>query len=51
MRADIVPGAVFPDFELPADQRRKLSELQVSGRVFTQMAGLARSWSITVAAS
>jgi len=30
MRADIVPGAVFPDYELP-DQRgkhRKLSELQ-----------------------
>jgi peroxiredoxin len=32
MRANIVPGAVFPDYELP-DQigtRRKLSELQGS---------------------
>jgi peroxiredoxin len=30
MRADIVPGAVFPDYELPdhAAKRRKLSELQ-----------------------
>jgi len=30
MRADIVPGAVFPDYELPdhTTKRRKLSELQ-----------------------
>ena len=30
MRADIVPGAVFPDYELPdqAGAMRKLSELQ-----------------------
>ena len=30
MRADIVPGATFPDYELTdhARQRRKLSELQ-----------------------
>jgi peroxiredoxin len=30
MRSDIVPGAVFPDYELPdhTDTRRKLSELQ-----------------------
>jgi peroxiredoxin len=30
MRADIVPGAVFPDFELTdhARERHKLSELQ-----------------------
>jgi len=30
MRADIVPGAVFPDYELTdhAGHRRKLSELQ-----------------------
>jgi hypothetical protein len=30
MRADIVPGAVFPDYELTdhATKRRKLSELQ-----------------------
>src|SRR6202047_2969693 len=30
MRADIVPGAVFPDYELPdhTAKRRKLSELQ-----------------------
>jgi peroxiredoxin len=30
MRSDIVPGAVFPDYELPdhATKRRKLSELQ-----------------------
>ncbi len=30
MRADIVPGAPFPDYELTdhARQRRKLSELQ-----------------------
>src|SRR5215831_2129805 len=30
MRSDIVPGAVFPDYELPdhAAKRRKLSELQ-----------------------
>jgi hypothetical protein len=30
MRADIVPGAVFPDYELPdpAGQRRKLSQYQ-----------------------
>lgn len=32
MRADIVPGAVFPDYELPdqTTKRRKLSELQRS---------------------
>jgi peroxiredoxin len=32
MRADIVPGAVFPDYELPdhTGKRRKLSELQGS---------------------
>jgi peroxiredoxin len=32
MRADIVPGAVFPDYELTdhASKRRKLSELQGS---------------------
>ena len=30
MRSDIVPGAVFPDYELPdhTDTRRTLSELQ-----------------------
>ena len=30
MRSDIVPGAVFPDYELPdhTTKRRKLSELQ-----------------------
>ena len=30
MRADIVPGAVFPDYELTdhAGRRRKLSDLQ-----------------------
>src|SRR4051794_16225917 len=30
VRADIVPGAVFPDYELPdhANTRRRLSELQ-----------------------
>jgi peroxiredoxin len=30
MRSDIVPGAVFPDYELPdhTAKRRKLSELQ-----------------------
>ena len=30
MRADIVPGAVFPDYELPdhTTKHRKLSELQ-----------------------
>ena len=30
MRSDIIPGAVFPDYELPdhAARRRKLSELQ-----------------------
>ena len=30
MRADIVPGAIFPDYQLPdhATKRRKLSELQ-----------------------
>ena len=30
MRADIVPGATFPDYELPdqTTKRRKLSELQ-----------------------
>ena len=30
MRADIVPGALFPDYELSdhAAKRRKLSELQ-----------------------
>ena len=30
MRSDIVPGAIFPDYELPdhADKPRKLSELQ-----------------------
>jgi len=30
MRADIVPGAAFPDYELPDQRgmRRKLSELQ-----------------------
>ena len=30
MRADIIPGAVFPDYELPdhAKTVRKLSELQ-----------------------
>ena len=30
MRADIVPGAVLPDYELPdqSGQRRRLSELQ-----------------------
>lgn len=30
MRADIVPGAVFPDFELPDErgQRRRLSQIQ-----------------------
>jgi hypothetical protein len=30
MRSDIVPGAVFPDYELPDHtvKRRKLSELQ-----------------------
>ncbi|HTW87114.1 MAG TPA: hypothetical protein VMD75_03815 [Candidatus Binataceae bacterium] len=30
MRVDIVPGAVFPDYELPdqTDTPRKLSELQ-----------------------
>ena len=29
MRADIVPGALFPDYELPdhTTKRRKLSEL------------------------
>ena len=32
MRADIVPGAVFPDYELPdhTTKRRKLSELQAN---------------------
>ncbi len=32
MRADIVPGAIFPDYELPdhTTKRRKLSELQGS---------------------
>jgi len=30
MRSDIIPGAIFPDYELPshAAKRRKLSELQ-----------------------
>ena len=30
MRSDIVPGAVFPDYDLPdhTTKRRKLSELQ-----------------------
>jgi hypothetical protein len=30
MRADIVPGATFPDYELPDEtgKRRRLSELQ-----------------------
>ena len=30
MRADIVPGAIFPDYEFPdqTTRRRKLSELQ-----------------------
>ena len=36
MRADIVPGAVFPDYELTdhASKRRKLSELQGSDPMF-----------------
>ena len=30
MRSDIVPGGIFPDYELPdhTDKARKLSELQ-----------------------
>lgn len=30
MRADIIPGSIFPDYELPdhTGKRRKLSELQ-----------------------
>jgi len=30
MRSDIVPGAIFPDYELPdqSAKRRKLSQLQ-----------------------
>jgi peroxiredoxin len=45
MRSDIVPGATFPDYELPnhTDTMRKLSELEGDDPLILTLA--ARAWS------